>query len=185
MRTFFICMSILFLMSSCLSTIMDDDYGRVDPKLQPYLDAFIEEAGKRGIQINTATLKLDFGDLKGADGRTYYEYSQIVIDSMSSDWQSGTGESLVFHELGHLFLRRKHDEAMLDKWNCKSIMAGKKDPYYLNKKFYRREYYLNELFNPSEVVPDWIEHPEKYEEKKAEPVRPDSALFIFNPIKKR
>jgi len=151
---------IAFLLSGCFSTIMDDDYSNIDSNLLPYVESFINEAKIRGIDIYPDNLKVNFGCLNGeAEGRTLYETSSIIIDSSSNAWKSGMREQLVFHELGHLLLNRGHDNNFYESkpFNiCKSIMSSNDSPYYEKKYSFRREYYINELFNPNEPKPSWI-----------------------------
>ena len=51
-------------------------------------------------------------------------------------------ESLVFHELGHSYLGRGHDDAILDNGYYKSIM----NTYVISYGPDMRDYYIDELF---------------------------------------
>lgn len=129
---------------------MDDDYYRVDPILKPYLDTFVSEARKRGVSIDphANNLKLVFGKLNsGVAGITDSDYNLIVIDSSTSNWRNAK-ENTVWHELGHLYLHRGHDNSILENGDPKSIMNdGRNTPKFERVNTYKREYYINELFS--------------------------------------
>lgn len=134
---------------------MDDDYQSIDPELRPFVDAFVSEARQRGVIVDIYRLKLHFGDLKGeAQGRCNHKTHQVIIDSIA--WRQVDGpEELIFHELGHLYLRREHEEAKIGRY-YKSIMAGVGDGNYERKgRSYQRQYYIDELFNPEAERPEW------------------------------
>lgn len=137
---------------------MDDEYTFIDPKLKPYVDTFIHEANTRGIKIDTYGLKIAFGDLKGeAAGRTYHRHKRIIIDTVTAwYWRHEWGrESLVSHELGHLYLHREHDGIMYGTFQ-KSIMNSASYTVFDKEKLAdRRKYYFDELFNPSTERPKW------------------------------
>lgn len=144
-----------FLLSSCFYTGMDDDYQFIEHELRPYVDTFVLEAQKRGIAVDISRLKLHFGDLKGeAQGRCNHNTHQVIIDSVV--WRTVEGpEELIFHELGHLYLHREHEEAKIGRY-YKSIMAGVGDGNYERKgRVYQRQYYIDELFNPDTERPEW------------------------------
>lgn len=147
--------SIIMCCSSCLHTGLDDNIRYVDPLLQPYLEKFKEEARLRNITLNYDEFTLAFGQLKDAEGKANWYTRTIIIDSTSEDWTTGKREQLVFHELGHLLLGRGHDNTMIE-YLPKSIMAQQADPYYEGGYNFRREYYIDELFNPSTTPAEWF-----------------------------
>jgi hypothetical protein len=130
--------------------------GFIDPKLKPYLNSFLEEAQSRGFNIDASKLTLRFGTYPGADAAANMRTYEILVDSNSYDWKSGIlREQLLYHEFGHLFLKRKHDDSRIGRYP-KSIMAAEDDPYYECRSCRnRRTYYINELFNPNEKRPEW------------------------------
>lgn len=142
-------------LSSC-SSIMDDDYSRIDPKIRPYVIQFVKEAEARGVAVDTFNLKVNFvSELSGgAQGRTFHESHSIIILESSYGWKN-TPSTLVFHELGHLYLNREHDNTILYD-QVKSIMSSEYDPDFddAEKKF-KRQYYIDELFNPATEMPKW------------------------------
>jgi len=137
----------------------------IDPEFQVFVDEFVDEAAKRGqtIDFSDTGLSVQFSDLAldGASGRCFFASHQIEIDK--ADWFSFSPSFrsfLLFHELGHCELRRGHTNEMFDDQSWMSIMKG--DPFdgtdiripvpYFG---FRREYYIDELFNPNTPAPDW------------------------------
>lgn len=148
--------SLSILLSSCFSTIMDDDYGSIEPELKPFVDSFVKEAKLRGIVIDTWNLKIRFNELSNEAGLTLYSTTQILIDSSSYEY-SANPEALIFHELGHLYLKRDHDNQMLeDSGIPKSIMCSVACPLYTETLSYRRQYFIDELFLNTDKAPTWF-----------------------------
>ncbi len=145
----------LLSLSSCLTISMDDDYQRIDPLIKPYVDSFVAEARIRNVQIDISKLKISFGDLHGeAAGRSYFDGSNMITIDPKGPWTYAP-ECLVFHELGHLILRREHDDSWIGFYP-KSIMAGPFSPFYESTAYlHEREYYVDELFNPNTPRPSW------------------------------
>lgn len=141
------------IMISCYSG-MDDDYTYVDPLIRPYFDDFVRQATARGIEIDTFGAKVSFGAMnkEGRQGYTSYRYSQVFIDSSSYKWKNYP-ESIVFHELGHLFLNREHNNYRVN-YNPTSIMDSQEIPEYMLGRPELRTYYLDELFRPETALPD-------------------------------
>jgi hypothetical protein len=131
--------------------------GYIDPEIQPYVDSFVEEASKRGIDVNTAHLKISFKNLKDQNGVTNRIMHKIYIDPSSRGWLNEP-ERVVFHEMAHLYLRRHHDDSTMGEHGDypKSIMTSVGGPNFRIHTF-RREYYVNELFDPATPAPDWVQ----------------------------
>jgi hypothetical protein len=142
-----------FMMASCYSG-MDDDYTYIQPEIRPYYEKFVQEAKKRGVELDTYGVKISFGPMShdGQQGVTSYRYREMKIDSSSYRWKNYP-ESLIFHELGHLLLHREHNDERID-YNPTSIMDSQEIPEYELGRADLREYYLNELFNPSTESPE-------------------------------
>ena len=68
-------------------------------------------------------------------------------------------EDLLFHELGHALLGRKHLNSTLENGDWKSIMCGgdkvNNRSWNINYRGERRKYYLDELFDESTKQPDF------------------------------
>jgi len=109
---------------------MDDEYQYIQPEISVYVESFVNEAKIRGQIIDVSTLKIAFGNIEGnAHGVTYPTHHQIQIDSSKSEWKN-IPECLIYHELGHLYLHRDHDDSLLKNGNPKSIMGGEQTPVY-------------------------------------------------------
>lgn len=140
---------------SC-SDFLDQNHVSIDPELQPFYDSFINEAHQRGLYFNPEVITIEFEKLtNGNAGMCYWKENRISFDSTSFQYKQNP-EGLVFHELGHLILRRKHDYSPNLKNNdTKSLMAVSGITIYTGVYSYKREYYVNELFNQNEKAPDW------------------------------
>ncbi|PZR37512.1 MAG: hypothetical protein DI538_12475 [Azospira oryzae] len=143
-------------LSGCFSEAEEPET-YIDPELSGYVTTFFEEAAKRGISIEDKNFRIGFGSVEGeAQGMTYYATRSIVIEKESEGYKL-IPEALVYHELGHLFLHRTHDDSMIgQQYKCaKSLMDSRLQinggQWYVN----RRAYYVSELFNPHTSLPDW------------------------------
>ena len=152
MKTFAL-LALAVLVTSCYSG-MDDDYTYIQPEIRPYYDRFLEEAQKRGVELDTYGVKIAFGPMShnGQQGVTSYKHQELKIDSSSYRWKNYP-ESLVFHELGHLLLHREHNDHRIE-YNPTSIMDSQEIPEYELGRTDLRDYYLNELFNASTPAPE-------------------------------
>lgn len=146
----------------------------IDDELLPYLDIFLAEASSRGLTITKENLIMEFGTAsEEVCGQCLLSKNggqrKITIVQDSPCWLYApilNREALVFHELGHCLLKRKHREDTLPNGAPASIMYSKNDDPYSPciyvigndtscNKAGRRTYYLDELFDPSTPVPDW------------------------------
>ncbi|GAB4342688.1 MAG: hypothetical protein OHK0038_22630 [Flammeovirgaceae bacterium] len=143
----------------------------VPAQVEPIVERFKEEALKRGksLIINNLIVKLSnepiepspnqfscgitFGEITGL------KQNLIQIDTQCLAWRHSevSKEILIFHELGHAILLRHHDDSKLPNGDWKTIMTGQNwsifDYYIFNPE--KRNYYLDELFNPATPIPDW------------------------------
>ena len=156
---------------------------RVIPnKIQTYVDQFIWEAEKRGVDVDVSKLSFEFE--VGIDGGSA-QYSivgictrsdklhLIKIDTLNSLWLlSGDlgKEEVVFHELGHCLLGRLHKDEKFLSDDFASIMrtVGLLQYGDLNNfsslfidpsglLAHRRDYYVEELFNENTPPPCWAD----------------------------
>lgn len=127
----------------------------IDPELQPYFDAFVEEGSKRGrtIQMDEYLLTASIQEINrpkiaGQCTQSEGTISQILIDQKYwRGYSTLQRESLVFHELGHCILKRSHRDDKDLNGNCVSIMesgAGNCEMLYNTEN---RPFYLDELFS--------------------------------------
>lgn len=169
--------SLILIFQTCRQ---DNDIGAeqgvydVDPTFEPYVQEFIAEAAKRGqtIDFSDSGLIVEFSEvqLAGANGRCYLGRHHIEIDK--SRWFSFSEDVrgfLLFHELGHCELDRLHrnDKFGNDAW--KSIMRGSPleglevwipIPFF----GFRKDYFIDELFNEQIAAPDWATTTFAYDE---------------------
>lgn len=142
----------------------------VAAEIQPMLDEFINEAQKRGyiVDFSDTGLIMEFGETpSGAsavclglgnahDGRHHMVFDKSQWDNRSFDENA----SRVYHELGHCELSRPHNNELLDNGMWKTIMRGSPlllDEILIARAFYgfRKEYYIDELFNRETPSPWW------------------------------
>jgi len=148
----------------------DKDEYTINSAFTLILQHFEDEAATRGKTFNLKQtgLIVEFADLdENTAGLCHYE-DPIRIEIDKSYWNeisSSAGadlmkENLLFHELGHGLLGRKHLNTTLENGDWKSMMCGgdKVDdgrPWNINYRGMRRTYYLDELFNESTPAPDF------------------------------
>ncbi len=127
-----------FLIISMFSCGDDDFVLDLDPQLVPYFELFGEEAAKRGVIFNNDEAQIQgyiqnitgfSGDVLGycQPSRVRYPLESIFIDV--DFWRNATDlqkEFVVFHELGHCFLKREHITPVeVDSLgNCMSMMTA-------------------------------------------------------------
>jgi len=145
-------LAILILMSLIACTT---EYGyEVDPEVQPFFDSFEEEAALRGLTVDLESsgigATIDFirdnstvGQCQNSDEGN----RRVFIDkAFWNEYDFYGKEFIVYHELGHCYLNRGHDNAVISGNICESIMqsgiSGCDDAYGAAT----REAYLDELF---------------------------------------
>jgi hypothetical protein len=166
------------LLLSCFFTLLlfscgngdDDTPSTVDSALEPYLDHFIEEGVKRGkiLNINKKSgIIMEFADLTPPTIGLCYSSLPVRIQIDRTYWRETANsanrenlrEDLVFHELGHGFLKRGHRNDSLPNNEWTSMMCGEPQVnergWAVNFNGYRKNYYLDELFNENTPAPDW------------------------------
>lgn len=141
----------------------------VDPVLDPYLQLFLQEGSKRGVEIDVKGngLLMEFTKLEGLTIGlcTYQDPLLVQIDrdywteTTHYEDQENLRQNVVFHELGHGLLNRSHNNNILENYEWKTIMCGGDDvdgrDWAVNFNGYRKEYYLDELFNIRTPAPAW------------------------------
>ena len=125
-------------------------------KISYYFNLFEEEGKKRGLTLDLESAGIQ-GTITNLDhgvaGKCRYHSArpnEILIDQ--AIWNAAsvnTRELIIFHELGHCFLERNHNESEHSDGTCVSIMRsgvmGCRDNYHSKT----REQYLDELFQLS------------------------------------
>lgn len=154
----------LFVDDTPSAPIPTADYVRhdnleIDTRLLQHFNNFLREANARGVvpqrRVRNASfiiMKFDpnLSETHGANGFCDKAYGQVLI-RIDTDWWNKNPdpmkrEGIVFHELAHAFLNRKHRDDMITKTMAASVM----NTYYSDVKNHyesNRTYYLNELFN--------------------------------------
>jgi hypothetical protein len=144
----------------------------IHPKFEIYVDRFIEEAAKRGktIDFSDTGLSIEFRDAVDVEtGGVCRGNHQIEIEKFYwEDLNDDEKEGLIFHELGHCELNRRHRNDTLPNGEWASRMRGDPIPEGLsaviNYSGARRQYYIDELFDESVAVPEWSEYTPSYDE---------------------
>lgn len=128
----------------------------VDPRVQPYLNAFELEGKKQlGNCYRVPKVNIAVGDTRFIDpfsngklrvvGLCNYLTGNMIIDQWLFSLNSTVIEEVVFHELGHCVLFRLHIEEMVNKDMPMSLMY----PIVIPEEIYKinRGYYMIELFS--------------------------------------
>ncbi len=143
----------------------------VNPALQPYLYSFVYEAQKRNIIINADNVSMYITDSITTStpfltnvgyyaGLAVPDKRAILVDTTTLIWKLNP-ETLVFHELGHLLLNRRHDNAWFTRIGLdgdsipKSLMHESRSYFYGEKHVILREYYIDELFDSAISINTW------------------------------
>jgi hypothetical protein len=140
-------------------------------EFQKYVDRFIEEGAQRGYEIdfNDTGLSIQFASALPEDAAGVCSElgtgtsGSHEIEIRKTYWETLTDiqkERLIFHELGHCELNRPHDNSVFSNGDWKSIMRGSPLPPdktpIVNYTGTRRDYYIDELFNPTTPAPTWL-----------------------------
>ena len=138
-------------------------------EVKPFYNDFLEEGGSRGVTIKVENLLVRYESIPTEDGIpicgattgtiTGEERNIIRIDTTCTAWKHSrlSREVLLFHEFGHALLLRTDDDSQLGNKDWKSMMYSGNwfvTEYYIEKTD-RRDYYLDELFDPNTPEPDW------------------------------
>lgn len=147
----------------CLS-LFTHDREENNPEFTPYIQAFLEEGAKRveHLEGRISRMNIKFGDLaEGIDGSCKRKGKNSLITIDGSIWRrldSLQKQALIFHEMGHCLLGRKHTNQELPRGECASLMVEKQDTSTCYYNFYANEwraYYLDELFAENIGIPEW------------------------------
>ena len=166
MRNAFFFVLVIILFSSCEEWNIKTY--NVPSEFQPYVDKFKTDAKKYGYNFDDKGLIVRFADLdNNIAGLAYYKRNPILIEIDREYWASASNtknahdikENLLFHELGHGFLQRMHDNTVLANGDWKTIMCGDKLPNdrasNINYRGFRKAYYIEELFTRTNDTPAW------------------------------
>ena len=159
------------LITALLFSCKKEPTYQVDSTLDPYLQMFLQEASLRGFHFDVEKdgLLMKFSDLESPTIGLCTYTDPLLVEIDRTYWNDVTQydncedlrQDVVFHELAHGLLNRRHDNAYLPNTEWKSLMCGGDEvderSWAVNFTGYRKEYYLNELFNTSQEEPEWAE----------------------------
>ncbi|HLT93384.1 MAG TPA: hypothetical protein VKZ56_02430 [Membranihabitans sp.] len=142
------------ILVSCTENELGMDFNlKTEPSLVKYFDRFESEARKRGHRIDLKSKNIYgvFGDLdEDVIGNCKFkpeEPRQVTIDRQNWEGVSELErEYIVFHELGHCYLERIHDDRKDANGRCLSIMHSAEGKCILEYNMETRDTYLQELF---------------------------------------
>lgn len=125
--------------------------GDVDAALVPYYEAFIQEGEERGLNIDLSDIPGSIRDIPnaGVAGTCQFNPDGNILTVDLPTWNQSDDdfrEYIVFHELGHCFLERDHDNSTDNSNNCLSIMASGTTGCEITYGAATREDFLDELF---------------------------------------
>ncbi|MBZ9631901.1 hypothetical protein LB465_14020 [Salegentibacter sp. LM13S] len=169
MKRIFIILTILIFTGCSKDPLEDYDINNKESSnsiFKPYLNQFKKEAEKRGYDYTDYEIEFYLADIDGkpAGGVANFSNNEIFIDR--DNWSAihpTRKEELIFHELGHSILKRKHTNKQTENEGCLSYMM--ENSYECQKNSYSllwREYYFDELFDESTSLPLWYRKNNKY-----------------------
>ncbi|MCQ2360379.1 MAG: hypothetical protein MJ009_02715 [Paludibacteraceae bacterium] len=143
------------------------DVHNVDAEFEPYIQKFFSDAERYNCEIKDKNIVMKFAHLTdGKAGVTYMNRIPVYIEIDIDAWNGMTGpnelnekEDLIFHEMGHGFLRRLHSNGELKNGDWQTMMCGDELPHgrgsNINYRGMRKEYYIKELFTQTKEIPAW------------------------------
>lgn len=153
----------------------------VDPELDSYLQRFLTAAKQHGknFDLEKEGIIMEFADLPSPKIGLCIFGDPIKVKIDKTFWRNTYGkadqetqrENTVFHELGHGLLRRLHVNSKTPDMEWKSIMCGgdmvEDRGWFVNFSGARKQYYLDELFDPTTEAPDYMKMVYQEVKKKA------------------
>ncbi|MEK6706909.1 MAG: putative metallopeptidase [Bdellovibrionota bacterium] len=120
-------------------------------EFEPYVNRFEARSAMVGAPIRIEQLIIKFGEMESPTERGICEIlgdNTPTIKINKEAWDTMTEEekeSLIFHEMGHCVLRRKHKKEMDANGQPVSLMS----PYMIDPMIYKynAKYYYKELFS--------------------------------------
>lgn len=128
-----------------------------EERFEPYIDTFMDRLRVAGLDPDTSLLEVKFAEnmesnILGSCTKIEGYYQVVLINR--SRWKQlsvGSREELIFHELGHCVLNRRHNTATVN-----NIPVSIMNPYHLGPGTYASEVfygnYQTELFSTSPEV---------------------------------
>ncbi len=163
----FVCLLFCSLFNSCKKQEEPKPVS-IDSAFQSYVDTFLSEAAIRGqnIDLSKTGMTMQFGDgvVQGRTskywGITLPQSATIYINkSLWLNWRESTREQVIYHEMGHLLLKRDHFIKLWSNGEAQSLMFTPDESTALVFPLFqsmRKKYYFDELFNPTnQEEPEW------------------------------
>lgn len=145
----------ILLFFALLSCEQQEEAIYVDPAISVYFELFELEAAKRGLSADLSAAKISAQFVSTPQNIVgqcaQFESGAKVIYIDRDYWaRASTNEQefVVFHELGHCFLGRAHDDEANSDGRCKSMMNSGTSQCRFNYSLTTRPDYLDELFIP-------------------------------------
>ena len=125
----------------------------IEAELKPYFERFALAGELRGVQVNFGQEGIEgvFDAIAGgANGQCQHRSGAPNLVVVDRDyWVQATDlerEFLIFHELGHCFLNRSHDDAKTNAGVCLSMMHSTSTICRNTYNGMNREAFWDELF---------------------------------------
>lgn len=166
---------IVFLSLSVLSCKENDESPGL-PDLNTYLQRFEQEAQARGFDFDLSVVEAEYVDEIVIGDRTYcgWGYSNYfgsgtrrieISTAANCNWEGRSDierENLFFHEIGHAFFNRSHDESSLCDGSPLSLMSSTRDNFkiYTDAESEERDYYISELIDKTAALDQCIDYQE-------------------------
>jgi hypothetical protein len=163
---------LLSLLSLFVFSCIDTNERPSLPDLDIYLERFEQEAQLRGYDFDLSALETAYLDEITVGDNTYCGYSYFDYDgsglrrieistSVDCAWIYRSDierENLFFHEIGHAFFNRWHDESKLCDGSPLSIMASIPSNFKIYTEVNKRNYYISELIDKTANLNQCIDY---------------------------
>lgn len=137
---------------------------RSTEELEILVNSFADECSKRGLKVDVSSksLLVGFGRVESKAGSCKPNSYPKIITIDSTVWRflsPQVKEMLVYHELAHCLLDKKHNNEVFKFGECKSWMRENDSTCSINTiNSAWRAYYINALFaDESLPSPDWYD----------------------------
>lgn len=139
---------LLFSISACFSSFIDEPVHYIDPRLEYYYDMFLEDGLMRGHDYTTEKIILELSHLKSNEAGIYFDrknnINHIVINEEfynSHHEDTALVTLIVYHELGHALLKKRHKHD-----NCQHVMYKYTSTCTVFKFRHNQKSMIDELF---------------------------------------
>jgi hypothetical protein len=170
-------LSLTLIILSLLFSTCDNSVDNPYPDLKKYLVRFQDEAKKLGRDLDLSNVQAEYVDNIIKQGQSYCGWGYPNYDgnglrrieiSKACAWTTVTDvgkENLFFHEIGHAFFGRLHDQTKRCDGSPLSLMdAGDVNNFdiYHENETDRRSYYISELIDKSVGATQCIAYEKDY-----------------------